>query len=407
MRAAVFDRYGPPGVVHLGDVVRPVPRDNEILIRVGAASVNPLDCITQGKPYSLRMMTGLRRPRNTRLGVDVAGQVEAAGRDVTRFRPGDQVFGLCRRDPLARGAAAWLHCQGAFAEYACVPERAAAAMPGNITPGQAAAVPVAALTALQGLRDRGKIRPGHQVLINGAAGGVGTFAVQIAKSFGAEVTGVCSTRNAGLVRSLGADRVLDYTREDFTATGDRYDVFFDLVGNHPLAACRRDLKPHLTGTFKLSSGPLLVGKVVDVAGRSHNPPERAVVLCVNEKPGIQTLDRSRPVPPMMPGTPGTPGRRSHDYVRHGTTGLFAAFSIADGTAISSRHRRHRAAEFKKFPARTGKAVPAGLDVHLVCDNLAAHKTPEIRARLARHPRFRLHVTPTGSSWINQVGRWPG
>ena len=123
MKAAVFDRYGPPGVVRLGEVVRPVPRDDEVLIRVGAASVNPLDCITQGKPYSLRLMTGLRWPRNTRLGVDVAGQVEAAGRDVTRFKPGDQVFGLCLRDPLARGAAAWLHCQGAFAEYACLPER--------------------------------------------------------------------------------------------------------------------------------------------------------------------------------------------------------------------------------------------------------------------------------------------
>jgi len=160
---------------------------------------------------------------------------------------------LCLRDPLARGAAAWLHCQGAFAEYACLPERAAAAMPGNITPGQAAAVPVAALTALQGLRDKGKIRPGHQVLINGAAGGVGTFAVQIAKSFGAGVTGVCSTRNAGLVRSLGADRVLDYTREDFTARGERYDVFFDLVGNHPLAACRRVLKPD--GIYIGAGGP--------------------------------------------------------------------------------------------------------------------------------------------------------
>jgi len=253
MKAAVFDRYGPPGVVHLGDAARPVPRDNEVLIRVRAASVNPLDCVTQGKPYSLRLMTGLRRPRNTRLGVDVAGQVEAAGRDVTRFTPGDQVFGLCLRDPLARGAAAWLHCQGAFAEYACLPERAPAAMPGNITPGQAAAVPVAALTALQGLRDKGKIRPGHQVLINGAAGGVGTFAVQIAKSFGAEVTGVCSTRNAGLVRSLGADRVLDYAREDFTARGERYDVFFDLAGNHPLTACSRVVKPD--GIYVGAGGP--------------------------------------------------------------------------------------------------------------------------------------------------------
>ena len=165
-----------------------------------------------------------------------------------------------------------------------------------------------------------------------------------------------------------------------------------------------DLKPHLTGTFKLSTDPLFVEKVVDVVGLYHNPPEKAVVLCVDEKSGIQALDRSQPVLPMMPGVPE---RRSHDYVRHGTTDLFAAFNIADGTVISQLRRHHRAAEFKKFLARIDKAVPAGLAVHLVCDNLATHKAPVIQAWLARHPRFRLHFTPTGSSWINQVERWFG
>ena len=165
-----------------------------------------------------------------------------------------------------------------------------------------------------------------------------------------------------------------------------------------------DLKPHLTGTFKLSSDPLFVEKVVDVVGLYHNPPERAVVLCVDEKSGIQALDRSQPVLPMMPGVPE---RRSHDYARHGTTDLFAAFNIADGTVISQLRRHHRAAEFKKFLASIDKNVPAGLQVHLVCDNLATHKTPVIRQWLARHPRFCLHFTPTGSSWINQVERWFG
>ena len=165
-----------------------------------------------------------------------------------------------------------------------------------------------------------------------------------------------------------------------------------------------DLKPHLTGTFKLSSDPLFVDKVVDVVGLYHDPPDTAVVLCVDEKSGIQALDRSQPVLPMMPGVPE---RRSHDYVRHGTTDLFAAFNIADGTVISALHRHHRAAEFKRFLAKIDKTVPAGLEVHLVCDNLANCKTPAIRAWLARHPRFRLHFTPTGSSWINQVERWLG
>jgi transposase/transcriptional regulator with XRE-family HTH domain len=165
-----------------------------------------------------------------------------------------------------------------------------------------------------------------------------------------------------------------------------------------------DLKPHLADGFKLSSDPMFVAKVVDVVGLYHDPPDKAVVLCVDEKSGTQALDRSQPVLPMMPGMPE---RRSHDYVRHGTTSLFAAFNIADGRVISSLHRRHRAAEFKKFLARIDKAVPPELDVHLVCDNLATHKTAAIGDWLGRHPRFHLHFTPTGSSWINQVERWFG
>ena len=165
-----------------------------------------------------------------------------------------------------------------------------------------------------------------------------------------------------------------------------------------------DLKPHLTDGFKLSTDPLFVEKVVDVVGLYHNPPEKAVVLCVDEKSRIQALDRSQPVLPMMPGMPE---RRTHDYARHGITSLFAAFNIADGTVISELHRQHRAVEFKKFLVAIDKAVPAELDVHLVCDNLATHKTPAISAWLARHPRFHVHFTPTGSSWINQVERWFG
>ncbi|MCK2245511.1 MULTISPECIES: IS630 family transposase [unclassified Crossiella] len=164
------------------------------------------------------------------------------------------------------------------------------------------------------------------------------------------------------------------------------------------------LKPHRADTFKLSSDPLFVDKVIDVVGLYHNPPERAVVLCTDEKSQVQALDRSQPVLPMMPGMPE---RRSHDYVRHGITSLFAAFNIADGTVISELHRKHRAAEFKKFLTTIDKTVPAELDIHLICDNYGTHKTPVIKAWLARHPRFHMHFTPTGSSWINQVERWFG
>src|SRR5262249_40382873 len=218
MKAAVYRRYGPPEVIQIEDVERPVPKDNEVLIKVRAASVNPLDCgLMKGKPHSFRILFGLRKPRLTRPGVDVAGQVESCGRNVAQFKPGDEVFGSCR---------------GAFAEYVCTSESKLATKPDNVTFEQAASVPVAGFTALQGLRDKGHIQPGQKVLINGAAGGVGTFAVQIAKSFGAEVTGVCSTRNSEMVRSIGADRVVDYSQEDFTESGYCYDLIFDTYVSH-------------------------------------------------------------------------------------------------------------------------------------------------------------------------------
>ena len=229
MKAAVYTRYGPPDVVQINDVEKPVPKDNQVLIKVRAASVNPLDWrLMKGRPYSLRILFGLRKPTIARPGRDVAGQVEAVGRNVTQFKPGDEVFGACG---------------GAFAEYACTSESALVIKPDNVTFEQAASVSVAAFTALQGLRDKGQIQQGQKVLINGAAGGVGTFAVQIAKSFGAEITGVCSTRNVEMVRSIGADRVIDYTQQDFTKSGQCYDLIFDCVGNHSLSACRRVLGP--------------------------------------------------------------------------------------------------------------------------------------------------------------------
>jgi len=198
------------------------------LVKVHTASVNPLDWhFIEGTPYVMRIGVGLRKPKDTRLGVDFAGTVEAVGKNVTQFKPGDEVFG--GRD-------------GAFAEYVCVREgRAVALKPANITFEQAASVPIAAITALQGVRDKGKVQAGQKVLVNGASGGVGTFAVQIAKNLGADVTGVCSTRNVDLVKSLGADHVIDYTKEDFTKSAERYDVVLDNVGNHSLSECRRVL----------------------------------------------------------------------------------------------------------------------------------------------------------------------
>ncbi len=207
----------------------PIPGDNQVLIKVRAAALNPLDWhFMRGSPYFLRMMTGLPRPKDARLGMDVAGEVEAVGKAVTQFKPGDEVFGSCR---------------GALAGYACASESALVSKPTNITFEQAAAVPIAAITALQGLRNMGQIQAGQKVLVNGAAGGVGTFAVQIARTLGADVTGVCSTGNVEMVRSIGADRVIDYTKEDFTKGGQLYDLLFDCIGNHSLSECRRILNP--------------------------------------------------------------------------------------------------------------------------------------------------------------------
>jgi NADPH:quinone reductase-like Zn-dependent oxidoreductase len=228
MKAILHCEYGGPEVLKVKDVEKPAPNDNELLVRVRAASVNPLDLTIRGL-WLLRPMSGMRKPKDTRLGVDYAGSVEAVGKEVTNFKPGDQVFG---------------GKNGAIAEYVCVlADRSVVLKPPNVTFEQAASVPVAAITALQGLRDKGKIQAGQKVLINGASGGVGTFAVQIAKSFGAEATGVCSTRNVDLVRSIGADHVIDYTKEDFTKTDQRYDLIFDLVGNHSFSERRRILNP--------------------------------------------------------------------------------------------------------------------------------------------------------------------
>lgn len=234
MKAIVYHSYGSPEVLHLEEVEKPTPGDDEALVRVRAASANPLDYHMMKGAFMLRPLTGLRRPRVGRPGADLAGEVETVGAKVTRFKPGDLVFGAARR--------------GTFAEYVSVKEKNLAPKPANITFEQAAAIPVAGLTALQGL-SKGRIRSRQKVLINGAAGGVGTFAVQIAKSFGAEVTGVCSTRNVGLVRLIGAAHVIDYTREDFTRSTQRYDLLFDCIGNHPLSACRGVMSPN--GTYVL------------------------------------------------------------------------------------------------------------------------------------------------------------
>jgi NADPH:quinone reductase-like Zn-dependent oxidoreductase len=232
MKAVVYTDYGSPDVLQIREIKKPAPNDDQVLVKVRAVSINPLDWhFIEGRPYIMRgMMGGMRKPKNPRLGVDYSGTVEAVGKNVTQFKPGDEVFG---------------NKIGAFAEYLCPrADRAVAMKPANITFEQAAGIPVAGLTALQGLRDHGKVQPGQKVLINGASGGVGTFAVQIAKNLGAQVTGVCSGRNADMVQSLGADHVIDYTKEDFTKGNERYDVILDNVGTQPLSGFRRVLKPN-------------------------------------------------------------------------------------------------------------------------------------------------------------------
>jgi NADPH:quinone reductase-like Zn-dependent oxidoreductase len=252
MKAIVYRTYGSPDVLRCEDIEKPAAGDDEVLIRIRAASANPMDYHLMGGAYLVRLATGLLKPKPTCPGADLAGEVEAVGRNVTRFQPGDPVFGAARRT---------------FAEYACVSENRLATKPANLTFEQAAAIPVAGLTALQGLRDKGRIQPGQKVLINGAAGGVGSFAVQIAKAFGADVTGVCGTRNVELVRSIGADHVLDYTRDDFTRSGQRYDLVLDCAGNRSLSACRRVMTAR--GTFVavgVRPGGLWVGPIPHLLG---------------------------------------------------------------------------------------------------------------------------------------------
>lgn len=243
MKAIVQDRYGSPDVLKFEEAALPAPADSEVLVRVHASSVNALDWhMMRGDPYLARMTLGFGGPKAKIRGRDFAGVVETVGRNVSRFRPGDEVFG---------------DAEGAFAEYLCARDDRIAPKPVNLTFEQAAAVPVAGSTALIGLRDLARIQPGQRLLVNGASGGVGPFAVQIAKAFGADVTAVCSTRNAELVGSIGADRVIDYTREDFTRDDQRYDVLFDLVGNRTLTEFRRVLTP--AGTLILSGGGVFSG----------------------------------------------------------------------------------------------------------------------------------------------------
>jgi NADPH:quinone reductase-like Zn-dependent oxidoreductase len=262
MKAVVYTKYGPPDVLKLTDIPKPIPGDNEVLIKVHAASLNAADWrLLRAKPFLVRLMgLGLLKPKNKILGADLAGRVEAIGRNVRQFKPGDEVFG----DIFGTGS-------GSLAEYVCAPENVLASKPTRISFEAAAAVPLAGVTALQGLRDKGKIQPGQQVLVNGASGGVGTYAVQIAKSFGAEVTAVCSTGKIDLMRSLGADHIIDYTREDFTRNGQSYDLIFAANGFHPISDYKRALSPK--GIYVMAGGSMaqmfqamLLGPLISMLG---------------------------------------------------------------------------------------------------------------------------------------------
>jgi NADPH:quinone reductase-like Zn-dependent oxidoreductase len=281
MRAIVYTEYGSPDVLHLKEIEQPIPNDNEVLIKVHAASANPADWhLMRAEPFLARLANGLRKPKHTMLGADAAGRIEAIGRNATQFQVGDDVFGCMALNEL-----------GSFAEYVCAREDVLALKPDKITFEQAAAVPLAAFTALQGLRDKGQIRSGQRVLINGASGGVGTFAVQIAKSFGTEVTGVCSTRNLDMVRSIGADHVIDYTQTDFTRNGQQYDLIFDAVGNRSVSDYQRALSPNgicaVAGFATLSRlfQVILLGAWVSKTGskkiglmKTANPNKRDLLL---------------------------------------------------------------------------------------------------------------------------------
>jgi NADPH:quinone reductase-like Zn-dependent oxidoreductase len=276
MKAIVYTQYGPPSeVLELLEVEKPTPKDDEVLVKVHAASVVWADrASVRGKPFVVRLTgAGLLKPKHTIPGIDVAGQVEAVGRNARQFQPGDEVFG----DLFESGF-------GAFAEYVCAREDALALKPANLTFEEAATVPQAALVALQGLRDKGQIQPGQKVLINGASGGNGTFAVQIAKYFGAEVTGVCSTRNLDLVRSIGADHVVDYTQEDFTQSEQRYDLILDIVANRSVSDYMRALSPkgnYVAVAFNPSS--LFLGSLISMTGSRK-------VSQLSHKPNVKDLE---------------------------------------------------------------------------------------------------------------------
>ena len=241
MKAIVYEKYGSPDVIQLKDIETPAPKDDEVLIKIHAASVNAYDWhFLTADIFLIRFMGGgLLKPKNTRLGADMAGRIEAVGKNVKEFQPGDEVFGMVK---------------GSFAEYVCAPENALALKPVHTSFNETAAIPMAAITALQGLRDEGQIRAGQKVLINGASGGVGTFAVQIAKSFGTEVTAVCSTRNLEQARSIGAEHVIDYTKEDFTKNGQQYNLVFAANGYHSLSAYKRALTPK--GIYVMAGGSM-------------------------------------------------------------------------------------------------------------------------------------------------------
>ena len=273
MKAIVYTKYGPPDVLKLEEVPKPIPSDDEVLVEIHAASVNPHDWrLMRADPFLVRLMGGgFLKPKHKILGIDIAGKVEAVGGNVKQFQPGDEIFGGVGKS----GA-------GAFAEYACAGEGSLVLKPAGMTFEEAAAVPGAALSALQGLRDKGRIQPGQKVLINGASGGVGTFAVQIAKSFGAGVTGVCSTRNLDMVRSIGADQVIDYTQEDFTKSGQHYDLILDNAAFRSIFDYKRALSPKGIYVFVGGSNAqifqsLLLGPWFSMAGS-----KKAVVLSAKE-----------------------------------------------------------------------------------------------------------------------------
>jgi NADPH:quinone reductase-like Zn-dependent oxidoreductase len=299
MKAVVYTKYGSPDVLQLKEVEKPTPKDTEVLIRIHAASANAADWhLLRGDPFLLRLGYGLLKPNNTILGADIAGRVEAVGNNVTQFQPGDEIFG----DISGCGL-------GGFAEYVSVPEHAVISKPASMTFEEAAAVPMAAVTALQGLRDKGQIQPGQKVLIHGASGGVGTFAVQIAKAFRAEVTAVCSTRKVDLVRSIGADHVIDYTQEDFTKNGQRYDLILAANGNRSMFEYKRALAP--TGRYVVTGGSMaqlfqamLLGPLLSTAGRQNMGnvlarPNQKDLACMKEllEAGkvIPVIDRCYPL----------------------------------------------------------------------------------------------------------------